>query len=325
MWYGEQPVTLERVVLRFLTDAGTWVPALNNGELNGASPAGWAEDVVRQVLDMDNVKVSISSGPSWEHLDMNMDNEWLGGDVELRRAIFTAIDQNDLAERIYGALFPEYTLRSNHVFRSDSEFFVDHLEGTGQGTGDVEAARAILEAAGYQGMDGGAGALTKDGEQVGPFRLRATTAPARVTAQALIQGYLAEIGIEANIEPTDDLGGTLVAQDYDIIQFGWSGSPLFTGTMGQFWESTSGSNFGKYSNPEVDRLADLEEQAATLDESATIQNQAMETVVEDAYVLPLFDTPVYVFVTDQYVNVRDDTNSSLRALYEHHEWGVAAQ
>jgi peptide/nickel transport system substrate-binding protein len=324
-WYGEVKPTLERVVIRFLSDAGTWVPALNNGELNGASPAGWEEDVVRQVLEMENVKVSISSGPSWEHLDVNMDNEWLGGDVELRRAIFTVIDQSDLADRIYGSLFPDYTVRRNHVFRSDSEYFVDQLEGTGQGSGDVEAARAILEAAGYQGMDGGAGALTKDGEEVGPFRLRATTAAARVTAQQLIQGYLAEIGIQANIEPTDDLGGTLVSQDYDLMEFGWSGSPLFFGTMGQFWDSPSASNFGKYSNSEVDRLVDLEEQSATLDESAAIHNQAMELVVDDAYVLPLWDSPVYVFVTDNYVHVRDNTNSSLRALYEHHAWGVAAQ
>jgi peptide/nickel transport system substrate-binding protein len=324
-WYGEVKPTLDRVVIRFLSDAGTWVPALNNGELNGASPAGWEEDVVRQVLEMENVKVSISSGPSWEHLDVNMDNEWLGGDVELRRAIFTVIDQSDLADRIYGSLFPDYTVRRNHVFRSDSEYFVDQLEGTGQGSGDVEAARAILEAAGYQGMDGGAGALTKDGEEVGPFRLRATTAAARVTAQQLIQGYLAEIGIQANIEPTDDLGGTLVSQDYDLMEFGWSGSPLFFGTMGQFWDSPSASNFGKYSNSEVDRLVDLEEQSATLDESAAIHNQAMELVVDDAYVLPLWDSPVYVFVTDNYVHVRDNTNSSLRALYEHHAWGVAAQ
>jgi hypothetical protein len=51
----------------------------------------------------------------------------------------------------------------------------------------------------------------------------------------------------------------------------------------------------------------------------------MEIVVSDAYVLPLYSTPVYVFVTDDYVNVRDNTNTSLRALYETTGWGVAAQ
>ncbi|MPZ27620.1 MAG: ABC transporter family substrate-binding protein, partial [Micromonosporaceae bacterium] len=221
--------------------------------------------------------------------------------------------------------FPEVTVRTNHVFAASSEFHQDVITGTGQGSGDVEAARAILEAAGYEGMDGGAGALTMDGEQVGPFRLRATTAPARVTAQQLIQGYLAEIGIQADIEPTDDLGGTLGTQDYDIMLYGWSGSPLFFGNGGQYWDSDSGSNFGKYSNPEVDALINQEEQAATQQESADLHNQMMPIVVNDAYVLPLYDSPVYVFVTDSYVNVRDNTNSSLRGVYETHEWGVAAE
>lgn len=324
-WYGAEQPTLDQITIRYLTDESTWVPALQNGEIHGASPAGWAPDVIEQVQGMDNVRVHISSGPSWEHLDMNMDNQWLGADVELRRAIFTAVDQQDWADRVYGELFPEVETRGNHVHGSDSPYYQNHLEGTDQGSGDVEAARAILEAAGYDGGDWTAGSLTKDGEQVGPFRIRATTAPARVTGQQLFQGYLAEIGIQANIEPTDDLGGTLVEQDYDIMQFGWSGSPLFTGTGGQFWKSDSGSNFGKYVNDEVDALAVQEEMATTLDESAALHDQMMEIVVDDAYVLPLFSTPVYIFVTDDYVNIRDNTNSSLRANYETTTWGVAAQ
>jgi len=324
-WYGETQPTLDRIVIRFLDDESTWVPALQNEELDGASPAGWAPDVIRQVQNMENVRVNIQNGPSWEHIDINMDNEWLGADVELRRAIFTAIDQQDLATRVYGDLYPEIEPLGNHVHGSDSEYYVDHLEGTGQGSGDIEMARGILEAAGYEGMDGGAGALTKDGEQVGPFRLRSTTAPARVTAQQLIQGYLAEIGVQANIEPTDDLGGTLVGQDYDIMEFGWSGSPLFYGTGGQFWKSDSGSNFGKYNNSQVDALSDQEELSASLDESAELHDQMMEIVVSDAYVLPLYSTPVYIFVTEDYINVRDNTNSSLRGVYETAGWGVAAQ
>jgi peptide/nickel transport system substrate-binding protein len=324
-WYGAEQPTLDRIVIRFLDSEDTWVPALQNNELHGASPAGWAPDVIRELQNMENVRLHIQAGPSWEHLDINMDNEWLGGDVELRRAIFTAIDQQDLATRIYGDLYPEIAVRGNHVHGTTSKYYVNHLEGTGQGSGDVERAREILAAAGYEGYEEGAGPLTKDGEQVGPLRLRSTTAPARVTAQQLIQGYLAQIGIEVNIEPTDDLGETLVSQDYDIMEFGWSGSPLFTGTGQQFWDTESGSNFGKYSNPQVDELIQQEQAATTLDESAELHDQMMELVVADAYVLPLYDTPVYLFVTDNYVNIRDNTNTSLRGLYETHQWGLAVQ
>ncbi|QSB15160.1 ABC transporter family substrate-binding protein [Natronosporangium hydrolyticum] len=324
-WYGEVQPTLDRLVMRFLTDEDTWLPALQNDELHGGSPAGFAEDVVRQVRDMEGVRVHIQPGPSWEHLDLNLDNQWLGEHQELREAIFVAVDAEDIADRNFAAIFPDYQLRTNHVHSEDSEFHVDHLEGTGQGTGDVEMAREILEAAGFEGMDEGPGGLTYDGETVGPFRLRSTSAPARATAQQLIQGYLAEIGIEANIEPTDDLGGTLVAQDYDLMQYGWSGSPLFTGIGSQYWETGSSSNYGNYSNDEVDALIEQEQQAPTLEESAALHDQMMELVVDDAYVLPLYDSPVYVFVSEDYANVRDNTNTSLRAMYEHHYWGEAAQ
>lgn len=324
-WYGEEKATLDRLVIRFLTDADTWIPALQNGELHGASPAGYAEDVIEQLQNLDGVRVHIGAGPSWEHLDINMNNKWLGEHKALRQAIFVAVDAADIAERNFGRLYPDYQLRTNHVHSTSSEFHKDHLAGTGQGSGDIELARQILADAGFEGYDGGAGALTYKGETVGPFRLRSTNAPARVTAQQLIQGYLAEIGIEAIIEPTDDLGGTLVAQDYDIMQFGWSGAPLFTGTGAQYWACDSGSNFGDYCNEKVDELIEQEAQAKTLAESAALHDQMMEIVVEDAYVLPLYDSPVYVFVHEDYVNVRDNANTSLRALYEHHMWGLAVQ
>jgi peptide/nickel transport system substrate-binding protein len=124
---------------------------------------------------------------------------------------------------------------------------------TGQGSGDADAALRILKEAGYE-FDGQT--LTKNGEPVGPFRLRSTATTLRATTMELVQSYLAAIGIEVTIETTDDLGGMLGNADYDIAQFGWSGSPFFTSLPAQQWHSDSGSNFGKYANEEVDDLLD---------------------------------------------------------------------
>ncbi|MPZ27619.1 MAG: ABC transporter family substrate-binding protein [Micromonosporaceae bacterium] len=323
-WYGAEQPTLERVIKVFNDADASWVPALQNNEINGGSPSAFAPDAIRQMLDMANVRVDMQPGPSWAHLDMNMDNEWLGEHKELRQAIFTAIDSNDMAQRIYGDLFPEVTVRTNHLHSVGGKYHQDHTTATGQGTGDIELARQILADAGFEGMDGGAGALTFEGETVGPFRLRAGISPANTTSTQLEQASLAEIGIQADLEPTDDLGGTLGEQNYDIMQFGWSGSPLFFGTGLQFWKSDSPSNFGKYNNEQVDALIEQEQQATTLDDSATLHDQMMEIVVDDAYVLPLYDTPVFIFVTEDYINIRDNTNTSLRAIYSEEQWGLAA-
>jgi peptide/nickel transport system substrate-binding protein len=219
-------------------------------------------------------------------------------------------------------VFPDSEPKTNHMFTSLSPYHEDVVSHTGHGSGDVDAALEILEGAGYE-YDGST--LTREGEQVGPFRLRSTSTTLRATAMELIQAQLERIGIEIVIETTDDLGGMLGAGDYDIAQFGWSGSPFFTATPFQQWHSESGSNFGGFDNPEVDELADLARNAPTLDEAAEHSNQAARIVVEDAYVLPLFDSPVYLFVVDEYVNVNDNLFSSLRGAHNNEMWGVAAQ
>lgn len=320
-WYGETTATLDRFVIRYINDEGAWIPALANNEIHGASPPQFSEDTVRQLQQMPGVELSIGPGPSWEHVDFNLDNPWFA-DVALRRAIFTAIDVDDIASRTVGELYPEYTLRTNHIFGSKSPYHEDLLAGTGQGTGNIDAALTMLEEAGYE-FDGET--LTKDGEQVGPFRLRSTATSLRSTTMELIQSYLAEIGVEVTIEPADELGTMLATQDYDIVQYGWSGSPFFATSANDYWHSESASNFGKYSNPEVDRLTQLATSASSLDESASYANEAAKIVVGDAYALPIMDSPVYAFVTDDFANVRDNANTSLRALYNVHHWGQAVQ
>jgi peptide/nickel transport system substrate-binding protein len=321
-WYGE-PVQLDTVVHRFMTDAADYITAYNNGEIHGGSPPDMDRDVIEQLRGIDNVRVDVGAGPSWEHLDINLKNTQLA-EVELRRAIFTAIDANNIATRNFGDVFPEFDLRRNYSFKSDHDYFQDVVEETGFGDGDLEEARAILATAGYEGYEEGAGPLTLDGEQIGPFRLRSTDTEPRTTSLALIQDDLSQIGIEANIELTDALGETLSTGDYDLMQFGWSGSPaFFTTNAHQYGHTESANNFGKYSNPDYDALAEQAQAAGSLEESAELTNQAYELMVPDAYILPLYDSPVYIFVHEDYVNVRDNLNLSLRGFYNMAEWGVS--
>jgi peptide/nickel transport system substrate-binding protein len=319
-WYGED-VPLDTYILRYITDEDAFVPALSNNEVQGGSPAAFNSDVLQGLEQLPNVYVNIQPGPSWSHLDVNTENEQLA-DVELRRAIFTAIDVDDIGQRTYGESFPDWTRRLNHIFGEDSEFFEDFVTPSDQGSGDVDQAMQILEDAGYE-MDGDT--LTLDGEQIGPFRLRGGDTEAVTIATQLIQSYLGDIGVEVNLEVTDDLGETLSTQDFDLMIFGWSGSPFFVSAPAQFWASDSGSNFGGYANDEVDELVGQIPQQASLEEAAELANQATELVVDDAYVLPMLETPVYLFVTESYANVRDNAATSLRGHYNIHEWGLVAQ
>ncbi len=286
-----------------------------------SNPADYSEDVILQLQDIANAELTVAEGATWEHVDLNLKNEALQ-DVELRRAIFTAIDRDDIANRNFGAGYPEYELKNNHVFGNDSPYFVDHFADEPQGTGDLDEAKGILEEAGYE-LDGGT--LTLDGEEIGPFRLRSTDSTVRNTSVQLIQAQLSELGITTNIEMTDDLGGMLAAAEYDIVQYGWSGSPYFVSVPEQYWSSESGSNFGGYANDEVDELVGQVANAPDLDTAAEHANAAMEILVPEAYVLPIMAEPNYFFAnSDRLVNVHDNLQSSYRATYNIGEWDVAS-
>lgn len=320
-WYGE-PVNLDTVIKVYNTNEASWVQAMQTGEIHGGAPsATFPEDTIRQLQDLDGVLVGFQPGAGWEHLDVNLDNAQLA-DLPLRQAIFTAIPIETMAERLYGDLFPEITTARNYIFRTfHPDYFEDHLEGTTYGSGDTEEAISILEGAGYVLEDG---VLTLDGEQIGPFRLRATDTTVRANSLQMIQQFLSEIGIEVVIEHTDNLGETLITQDFDLMQFGWSGSPTFSAFPGQMLRSDSGSNFGNYQNEQVDELVDQSAAAVSLDEAAVYANQAAKMAVDDAYVLPLFETPNFIFASDEYINIRDNVMQGARATYhEYREWGLA--
>lgn len=322
-WYGETQPTLETLVKEIIPDQGSWVPAMQNREIDGGSPASFEVDLVEQLEQIPGTYVGLGSGGAvWEHVDFNMNTV---SDPALRQAIFTAIDIEDARTRIFGDLEPP--LRTNHIFDAASPYHQDFLTDTGYGTGDIEAATAILTDAGYTGI--GEELTDPDGNPVPALRFTWLDGNEnRATFAQLTQSYLADLGITLDLEatPGDQLGTVLAAADFDLVIFGWSGSPLFTTGPQQFWDSESASNFGRMSNPQIDEIVRQVPNQLDLDDSAELANQAVELVMEEAYSLPLWDTLNMMFVSDEYVNIRDNhySDASLRSLYNVAEWGVAA-
>lgn len=323
LWYGEIAPSVDSVVKEFVTDRGSWLPAVQNRELDGGAPASFTPELLEDFNRAQGVYTSVGSGGAvWEHLDFNMTTV---SDLALRRAIFTAIDVEDARSRIFdeSALPPR---RGHHNFTSASPNYVDLVTPMNYGTGDVAAARAILEEAGYTGMDGGPGALrAPDGSVVPGIRFSFLAANQnRAIFVELSQGYLGDIGVDVIPSPTDALGTTLVGGDYDLVIFGWSGSPLFTTAPQQFWKSDSGNNFGKLDNAEVDELVTAAANQLNASDSVEFVNRAAQIVLDEAYVLPMWDSLNFLFVQDGVANIRDNNFLSARAQYNLGEWGILA-
>ncbi len=322
-YYGEIPA-LDRIVGEVVAAPDTWIQALRNRDLDAGSPATFAVDVWNELPTVDGLYYATgSAGAVWEHIDLNLENQFLA-DIELRKAIFTAIDLEHAAGAVWGAAQGlEVIPRLNHTFSQLSPYFEDQRTAAGFGSGDVDAARAILEAAGYTGFDGGT-LTTPDGQAVTlNFRWTAGNTNRARTGE-LVQSYLADIGIAVDLVDSDQLGGMLAAGDYDMVIFGWSGSPRFVSGLVQLWNSESPSNYNHINNADIDRLG-VEAAAQTdLDASAVIANQLSQVLMDEAVVLPMWDSPNMDFVFSDYANMRPNHNSSARVWYNQHDWGLVA-
>src|SRR5690606_22742738 len=108
---------------------------------------------------------------------------------------------------------------------------------------------------------------------------------------------------------------------WDMVIFGWSGSPLFTSSANQFYNSESGSNFGGLNNPEVDELVSAMLVAETLDEAADLANQAVAIVFDEAFTLTLWDTMNLTFMGRELLGTSDHHFDPTRTYLMVSSWG----
>jgi peptide/nickel transport system substrate-binding protein len=305
-WYGDPKPSLEKIIFQVIEDQAQHAPAMRNKEVQALTSQP-NQDLVGQVRNLPGV-------------DFNLGNRWLK-DMPLRQAIFTAIDRKNIIDRTIGTFFPGAEPLNNHVFMPGTKGYKDHVSATGQGSGDVDKAKKILTDAGYR-LEGGK-LFTSSGEAVSPLRFRFTTGnQLRQQTAELVQANLARIGVQILIEPTADLGETLDGGDFDLVIFGWVGSP-FLSDKKDLYGTGAGGNYGNWSNREADALMEEAVRTFDADKARELFNQADEIMTKEAYNLPLFQKAVFLAVYSEFTNVRNNATSA-GPTYNIEEWGVRA-
>lgn len=319
-WYGEGP-NLDRLIFRVITEASQEPTALANNEVQVIYPQPQV-DLVQQVQNIPGVSSFIGMGLTWEHFDFNLENPFLAQEP-IRDAMFTAVDRQEIIDATVGQFTAKAEPLNNYNFMPQQEGYTDVVSETGHGSGNVEAARQILTDAGYRMQNGRL--VTPDGQPVPPLRIRYTVGnQIRQDQSELFAQQVRPLGVNVEVVPTDDLGGTLSGGDYDIMVFAWVSDPFPYSGAQQLWSTGSESNYGNYSNPEVDRLINAAASQTDVEQARQQLNQALRLMAEDAYVLPLYQKPTFIATYDNIANVRN--NSSLESpLYNVAQWGIRAE
>lgn len=323
-WYGRTKPTLAKIVKEVLPNQSEWPAAIANGEIDGGAPLSFNPDIAQQLRSTSGISTAVGTvGANWEHVDLNLTSPALK-DVALRKAIFTALDVTDLRKRLYGSVTP--TLRTNPLFPQQSPYYQNVIAGTGYGSGDLRAARKLLAAAGYSGTQPGQH-LSRNGKAVPALRwVYIIGNPTRQTFVEIAQSELAQIGV--TITPVGIVGSnyitTLSAGRYDLSIHAWDGGPLFTQFAAQFYRTGAPLNLVGLSDPVIDRASDEILDQTDIKAAAVLANKIAKQAMADAFSLPLWENPTYVFVRNDYVNVRDDPMAFPRAEYDIEAWGLAA-
>lgn len=328
-YYGK-PAYLDQITFRAITDTSQEPTALQNREVDGIYPQPQTT-LVTQLRNLGSqIRYQVDSGLSFEHLDFNLKNPALGNATwgrTLRTAMFTATDRNAILSKTIQQFQPSAKPLDSRVLVPNQQGFQDNVTQFGLGSGNLSKAEQDLTSAGFKNVGAGKGGLeAPDGTKIPTFQMKFTVGnQIREDTCNLFASEMAQLGITVAVSPTDNLGATLTQSgngfSYDIVDFAWVNGPFPTSTNQPIYTTGGGSNYGGYSNKDVDNW--LNQAVATFDTAtqASLLNKADQQVSKDAYTLPLYQKPTLIAFYPNLVNVRDNA-TSMGPTYNSGQWGL---
>jgi peptide/nickel transport system substrate-binding protein len=316
--YFGPKANLDSIVFRFLPESTTQPAALQNNEVDLIYPQPQL-DQVQQVKALPDVSSEINFGLSFEHLDFNFKNKHLG-DVNVRKAIATGINIQELVDRTVKQFSDKAQPLGNRIWLTGQPQYQDHF---GQyGKGDVAGATKLLEDAGY--TKGADGIYAKGGDKLS---LRFSTTAGnklRETQGELFQAQMKEIGVDIkidNVDSTKFFGEWLPQGNFDIANFAWVGTPFAVSSNRDIYRTGGGGNYGSYENKKVDDL--FAEANGTTDEAraAELGNQIDQQLTEDMVTIPLYNKPTFIAWRNTFANIRDNPTSE-GPFFAANTWGA---
>jgi peptide/nickel transport system substrate-binding protein len=320
--YWGRPAHLDRIILRTLPDAEAQANAMINGEVDVIYPRPQV-DLVRRVQGLPGVASQVRFGLSFEHLTFNLRHQILK-DLAVREAIALAIDRQQLLERTVGLFSDRAQLLGNRIWMVGQQGYQDHSGGYGRG--DVQAATARLEQAGW--VEGAGGVRVKDGRKLLLIYVTLPGDFVRYRGGELLQDQLAKVGIGLDVrvaaDPNTFFGDRLANGGFEIAGFAWVGGPFAISGSRDIFVTGGGSNYGRFSDPEVDAL--FEQAMAELDpaRATELANQIDGKLWDGLHSIPLYQRPTFLAWRGTLRNVVE--NPTLEGpLWNAEDWAFAAE
>jgi peptide/nickel transport system substrate-binding protein len=306
---------LDAIEIQLVQDSDAQIDALRNHEADVIDPQSTA-DIVNRIKRLPGVDSQAGPTLGFEQLTFNLKHPILG-ELAVRRAIATAIDTEQLVDRLLRPVDPNAQVLGNRIWLTGQQHYQDHADGYGKG--DTQAAKRLLEQAGW--TLGGDGVYTKNGKRLELRYSTLTDDPLRSAEGVLLQAQLANAGIQLRIANANlnVLFDWISNGNFEIADFAWFGSPFAISGGQPAYLTGSASNYGKFSNPTVDAL--FQQALGQLDPAtaAAIGNQIDQQLWDRLPTIPLYQVPSSLAWHQNLVNIID--NSTAGPFWNAGSWG----
>lgn len=228
-WRG--PAKLSGITYVYYRNTDAAVQGLRAGEVDLVS--GLTAAQFGALRNEPNVKVSNGAGRRYQALAINpgtvsLDGQPMGDgnevlkDPAVRRAIFSAVDNKALIERVLGGLAKPGVTQVPPVYPS----YYGLPAGAQERRFDLEAANRTLDEAGYRKNDAGV-RLDKQGNPIKLRLLGRSTAAEHAQMADFVKQWMQQIGIEIDVimASNSQVGNDSTLGKYDLYFTGWGIGP----------------------------------------------------------------------------------------------------
>ncbi len=292
--YYDGPPQLPGILFKVIPDAQTAMLALKRQDvhMNGVLPKDY-----HRYETLDYLQMARWYGLNYTYLGLNLKKAPFS-DIRFRQALAHAVDQQKIVDTVLqGFGRPAYYPSSpvSWAYPPDDQPLYAY---------DPARSHAYLQAMGYR--RNAAGRYEKNGKPVSLVLATNQGNKYREKTAALIQQYLAEIGLDVRIQLMEWSAllkltkDTSEATGFDMIVLGWNiGVDPDASSIWHSREYPQGFNFVGYSNPSVDAGLDAARQYTHRADRQPVYHRLFTQIAQDVPYLFLYHTETVMGVNRQ--------------------------
>lgn len=290
-WWGDKP-KLKKVSYRVMESQAT-INAFQAGEIDAAGVADKNSLTIAGEMG-DAIDIRAALRPANVIFTLNSKAPQLK-DEDVRHAVFSAIDRDQLAEIRYNGLGYEEEMPGSLTLYSTQEGYKDNIKDVIKF--DPEQSKKLLEDAGYQ--QGDDGIYAKDGEKLSLRYILIGDDEVSKSLAAAVQKMLKDVGVDLKIEerPSSEFSKVTSERDFDLFLSAFASSdPFGVAYFGQTYASDSTLNMSSTGTKEFDKKIEELQNLPTKDEQIDRVNELESEAFGQYGILPFANGPQMVGV-----------------------------